>query len=250
MAESSHPVAVVTGAGSGIGRSAALLLADSGHDVVLAGRSEAPLRAVASEIERRTVGKSRTLVVPTDMAQPAQVERLIKSTEQTFGRLDALINNAGCGDLLPIDKTDLTIIRRTFDTNTIGPALAIHLAWPIFKRQKSGCIVNVSTAGTADPFEGFFAYAASKASVNLMAKSCAKEGAAIGVRAFSVAPGAVETPLLRSIFGTDRLPTAACLEPDDVGRIILDCIAGKRDRDNGKTIYVVRDGARAKETIA
>lgn len=226
------------------------MLARDGYQVVLAGRTEAPLRRVADEIAGLTGGATRALAVPTDVARPEQVERLIKSAEHEFGRLDALVNNAGRGDLLPIDKSDLAIIRGSFDTNAVGPALAIHLAWPIFKRRKSGCIVNVSTAGTADPFEGFFAYAASKASVNLMAKSCAKEGKAIGVRAFSVAPGAVETPLLRSIFSDKMLPASACMAPEDVAGIIVDCIAGRRDGDNGKTIFVVRDGNQLRETVA
>lgn len=249
MAESSHPVAVVTGAGSGIGRAAALMLAQAGYDLALAGRTEAPLRSAAQEISDLTGGASRTLVAPTDVAQPDDVRRLIAAVDQEFGRIDALVNNAGCGDLLPIDRTDLAVIRRAFDTNAIGPALAIHLAWPILKRRRSGCIVNVSTAGTADPFDGFFAYAASKASVNLMARSCAKEGKRFGIRAFSVAPGAVETPLLRSIFSASTLPASACMTPDDVARIIVDCIAGRRDRDNGRTIFVVRNGDQLRETI-
>ena len=250
MAESLQPVAVVTGAGSGIGRSVALMLAKNGYQIVLAGRSEASLRKVAAEIESLTRGATRTLAVPTDVAKPEQIERLITSTDKEFGRLDVLVNNAGCGDLLPIDQTNLSIIRRAFDTNAVGPAMAIHLAWPIFKRRKSGCIVNISTAGTADPFQGFFAYAASKASVNLMARSCAKEGKPIGVRAFSIAPGAVETPLLRSLFNESVIPSSACMSPDEVAHIIVDCIAGRRNADNGKTIFVMRAGDQLRETVA
>lgn len=225
------------------------MLAGRGFDVVLAGRAEGPLSDVATEIERLTEGRSSALAVPTDVARPQDVERLIRSASEKFGRLDVLVNNAGCGDLLPIDRTDLSVIQKAFDTNAIGPALAIHLAWSIFKRQKSGCVVNVSTAGTADPFQGFFAYAASKASVNLMARSCAKEGKAIGVRAFSVAPGAVETGLLRSLFSEKMVPSAACLTPDDVAKVIVDCIEGRRNSDNGKTILVRRDGDQVFEMI-
>ncbi len=249
MTQSLQPVAVVTGAGSGIGRAVALLLAQGGHDVVLAGRTQAPLEEVAGAIETATSGASRSLVIPTDIGRSEEVERLIRTTDQEMGRLDVLINNAGRADLLPIERTDPEIIRHSFEVNAIGPALAIHLAWPIFKRRKSGCIVNVSTAGTHDPFPGFFAYAASKASVNLMAKSAANEGKSIGVRAFSVAPGAVETPMLRGIFNTKTVPTQACLTPEQVGNVILDCVTGRRDGDNGKTILIRRDGDKVVELV-
>ncbi len=249
MSNKETPVAVVTGAGTGIGRATALALAQAGHRVALAGRRHEPLEAVASEIASKTGGRSRTLVLPTDVADPAQVQAMIEGTVREFGRLDTLINNAGCGELLPIDKTDLATLRRTFNTNALGPALAIHLAWPIFTKQKSGCVVNVSTAGTDDPFVGLFAYAASKAGVNLMARSCAKEGKWIGVRAFAVAPGAVETGLLRRLFDDATMPTEVCLTPEQVAKVIVECVSGKRDAQNGRTILVVRAGDGTQERV-
>jgi NAD(P)-dependent dehydrogenase (short-subunit alcohol dehydrogenase family) len=120
----------------------------------------------------------------------------------------------------------------------MGTANAIAKAWPIFKRQGSGCIINVSTMGTENPFPGFFAYAASKAAVELMIKSCAKEGAAFGVRAFAVAPGAVETETLRAVFSEQAIPPGACMKPEQIAEVIVECVLGKRDERNGDTIYV------------
>jgi NAD(P)-dependent dehydrogenase (short-subunit alcohol dehydrogenase family) len=91
---------------------------------------------------------------------------------------------------------------------------------------------------TTDPFPGFFIYAAAKAGVNLMAKSCAKEGREFGIRAFSVAPGAVETPMLRALFSEVQLPPEKCLSPDDVAKVVVECIAGERDTQNGETIFI------------
>lgn len=248
MPPSEQPVAIVTGAGAGIGRATALLLARSGFRVALAGRNEGPLQEVASEIAQRA-GAPPCVAIHTDVGDPEQVERLIEETQRGFGRIDVLINNAGRSDHLPIDQTDLRSIRATFDVNAIGPALAIHLVWPTFMRQRTGCVVNVSSYGTDDPFPGLFAYAAAKASVNLMARSCAKEGAEFGVRAFAVAPGAVETALLRSIFDRAMLPPEACMTPEDVARVILDCVQGRRDRDNGRTIFMRRDGDQIVEFV-
>jgi len=160
------------------------------------------------------------------------------------------VNNAGLATAIPVGKTDEQTLVRSFDVNAIGPAVAILAAWPFFERGKSGCVVNISTMGTADPFPGFFAYAASKASVNLMTKSCAKEGAAIGVRAFAVAPGAVETPMLRSLFDPKKVPPSACLSPDDVAGVILACVKGTRNQDNGKTIFLQKGPGGPSERIA
>jgi len=235
--EPGAPVAIVTGAGSGIGREVASMLAARGWRLALAGRRREPLEALMSDI-----GADRALVVPTDLADGAQVEAMVRSALDRFGRVDALVNNAGSGKSLPIAKTGLDELRAAFDLNAIGPAYAIHLCWPAFARQKRGCIVNVSSMATSDPFAGFFAYAASKAAVNLLARSCAKEGKAIGVRAFAVAPAAVETPLLRSIFDRTAVPAAACLSAAQVAGVILDCIEGRRDADNGRTIFLQREG--------
>ena len=99
-------------------------------------------------------------------------------------------------------------------------------------------MVNVSSMATQDPFPGFFAYAASKAALNLMARSCATEGREHGIRAFAVAPGAVETDMLRAAFGEDVIPREQTLDPDTVARVIVECVTGERDAQNGDTIPV------------
>lgn len=245
QADAASPVAIVTGAGTGIGREVASMLGARGWRLVLAGRRREPLGALASEI-----GHGRALVQPTDLADSAQVEALVRAAVDRFGRIDALVNNAGGSAQMNIEETNLEVIRAVFEVNAIAPAYAIHLSWPYFARQKRGCIVNVSSMATSDPFAGFFAYAAAKAGVNLMARSCAKEGEPIGVRAFAVAPAAVETPLLRSLFDRDTVPTDACLTPAQVAQVIIDCIEGRRDRDNGRTVFLQREGDRVRESVA
>lgn len=237
-------VAVVTGAASGIGRAVSILLARKKWRLVLAGRTADRLREVEGEVTGACDGAhGHSAVITTDMGDPAQAQRLIAGAIERFGRIDALVNNAGHAALLPIEQSDPAVIRRAFDVNAIGPASAIHFAWPHFARQKGGCIVNVSTMGTIDPFAGFFAYASSKAALNVMAASCAKEGEAIGVRAFAVAPGAVETEMLRGLFGHASLPASACLSPEEVASVIVQCIEGSRDGQNGRVIFMAREEA-------
>lgn len=234
------PVAIITGAGSGMGLATARLLREAGYALVLAARRADALEQAAADL--RSVGPAAlpVLCVPTDIARHDEVKRLIDTARERLGRIDVLINNAGLARLIPIGRNTKEEIDAVYATNALGPAYAIALAWPVFEAQRRGCVVNISTKGTADPFPGFFAYAAAKSAVNSMVRSCAKEGARIGVRAFAVAPGAVETGMLRSMFSEKSLPPAACLRPEDVAGLVLDCIAGRRDADNGRTIFVRR----------
>lgn len=245
-APSDRPVAIITGAGSGIGRATALGLAGAGgggtnmeggeggegYNLVLAARTQAPLDELASALS------CETLVQPTDVARPDHLTRLVEATLARFGRIDALVNNAGLAELNAIGDYDDDSIERLYRVNAMAPAWLIAKVWPTMAAQKRGCIINVSTIGTSDPYPGFFGYACAKASTNLMALSCANEGKDLGIRAFAIAPGAVETPMLRSLFGEGQIPTEQCLKPEQVAEIIIDCIAGRRDDENGRTIYI------------
>lgn len=239
-ASPSQPVVIITGASSGIGLATAGLLADRGYALTLSARTPGPLEEAASLLARG--GASPPLTVAADVSDTGGVDAIVDRTLECFGRIDVLINNAGHAQVVPIGEADAAHLQRMFATNAFGPAYAVHRVWPQFTRQRSGCVVNVSTYGTADPFPGFFGYAASKASLDCMVKSIAKEGKSIGVRAFSVAPGAVETPMLRSSFSTEMVPVDMCLTPRQIAEMIIACIEGARDGDNGRTIYLRREG--------
>jgi NAD(P)-dependent dehydrogenase (short-subunit alcohol dehydrogenase family) len=230
---SEQPVAIVTGAGSGIGRATALMLAERDYRLTLVGRRPEPLLEVS-----KTIGEKCCLVIPADVGQAGECEQIVGRTHRQFGRIDVLVNNAGFAPLLAIDHTPPDILDEIFRVNALGPAYLTHFAWPIFVDQKRGRIVNISTLGTIDPFAGFFGYAAAKAAVNLMAKSCAKEGRAPGIKAFAIAPGAVETQMLRANFSEAKLPKSKTLPPERIAAVILECIDGKRDAENGGTIVV------------
>ena len=238
MAESSSPVAIVTGAGSGIGLATARLLAESGWRIVLAGRREDALREAGRSLADQTGAGGGHVAVATDVADSASCAALVARAMESCGRIDALVNNAGYAPLTPIAKHTPEMVREVFAINAIGPSDLILAVWPHMVLRKSGRIVNVSSIATVDPFPGFFAYAAAKASVELMVRSIAKEGKALGIRAFAVAPGAVETAMLRSIVPESAVPRSRTLAPEAVARVIADCVLGKRDSENGKAIVL------------
>jgi NAD(P)-dependent dehydrogenase (short-subunit alcohol dehydrogenase family) len=238
---SSRPVALVTGAGSGIGLSTARKLAGEGFNLVIVGRRLQPLQDAGAVIRRETPD-AETHAVVADIGDPDAAAGIIREVIDRFGRLDALVNNAGHAPLLPIDQTTPAALREVFAVNAVGPGSLIAAAWPALVSRGGGVVVNISTMGTADPFPGFFAYAAAKAAVNSFARSIANEGAEHNIKGFAIAPGAVETPMLRSLFDEKALPPERTLHPDDIAKIVAECVAGKRDSQNGTTIFVPSPG--------
>ncbi len=225
------PVAIVTGAGSGIGRAIALALGEEDFRLALVGRNAGTLQATANSL-------AEALLIAEDLSVPDAAARVVDQVLQKWGRVDVLVNNAGAAPLVPIDETTDALIHGTFAINAFAPIRLVACAWPVFRRQESGCVVNVSSIAVADPFPGFGVYAASKGAVDALTRSVVNEGRPHGIRAFSVAPGAVETPMLRANFSAKAIPPTATLDPLDVARVVVDCIQGRREADLGRTIPI------------
>ncbi len=232
-----EPVAIVTGAGSGIGRAAAVMLRRRGFAVVLAGRRKAPLEETAS------LAGGRTLVLPADLGAEEGPGAVVSGTLAAFGRIDAVVNNAAAAPFKPISEFAWAEMEALFRVNTIGPAAMIARTWPAMERQHRAegtvaRIVNVSSMSAIDPFPGLSVYGASKSALHALTRGCANEGRESGILAFTVAPGSVETAMLRGIVGEDRLPRSATLAPEQVAEVIVACAAGERDEENGAVILV------------
>lgn len=232
-----RPVAVITGAGTGIGRAAAIALANRGWNLVLAGRRPEPLEDTADACLKADAA-CRPMPMPTDVSDAQQCRRLIDETVAAFDRLDALINNAGGGPVGPVSEATPNDISESFTINAFAPAWLIHFAWPTFERQGAGCVINVSSMAAHDPFPGLFAYGAAKAACESMIRSVRNERGELAIRAFGVAPGAVETDLLRSYFDESIVPRSATMTPDDIARVIVACACGEMDDRDGQTIMV------------
>lgn len=233
----SAPVAVITGGGTGIGRAAAIRFAQRGWNVVLAGRREAPLHETASAC-RTASAACNALCVPTDVTDPDQCKRLIDQTIEHFGRLDALVNNAGGGPVGPAKNASPDDVRDSLILNAASPAWLIHFAWPTFEKQREGCVINVTSMAAHDPFPGLYAYGAGKAACESLTRSIRNERGELNIRAFSVAPGAVETDLLRSYFDESVVPKSATMTPDDIAQVIVGCALGEYDDRDGEAILV------------
>lgn len=178
-------VAIVTGAGSGIGRATALSLAADGYCVALAGRRIEPLQATADLIG----AADRILIVPTDVTQEAPVAALFAQTVDRFGRLDLLFNNAGSGATAPIDQMTLVQWQGVVDVNLTGMFLCLREAFRIMKAQTppGGRIINNGSISAYTPRPQSAAYTASKHGVMGLTKTAALEG-----RAHHIAVGQID----------------------------------------------------------
>ncbi|MGB0766653.1 MAG: SDR family oxidoreductase [Phycisphaeraceae bacterium] len=234
MQDSNTPVAIITGAGSGVGRNLALLLAEAGYACVLAARTKVNLESTEAFMKAEAPN-CKTLIVPTDVADPTQVQALIDQTLEAFGRIDALANIAGYAPLQPIQRIEDETLDRCVAVNFNAVVYATRAAWPTFKSQKSGVVCNVSSMGAFDPFTGFNIYGAQKAAVNIFTKATADEGKRLNVKAYAIAPGAIETPMLRANFSEKAIPADSTLDPMDVAAAIFNCLTSKTDMQSGES---------------
>jgi NAD(P)-dependent dehydrogenase (short-subunit alcohol dehydrogenase family) len=173
---SSDRIAIVTGAGTGIGKAVALALLADGYSVVLAGRRKDLLEAAATEGK---ASDSRTLVVPTDVSDPASVRTLFARTKETFGRLDLLFNNAGTGaPPIPLEELTYEQWKTVVDVNLTGAFLCTQEAFKIMKNQdpRGGRIINNGSISAHAPRPNSAPYTATKHAITGLTKSTSLDG--------------------------------------------------------------------------
>jgi NAD(P)-dependent dehydrogenase (short-subunit alcohol dehydrogenase family) len=177
--------AIVTGAGSGIGKAVALALAGNGYRVALAGRRGDKLEAVASQ-----AAKGSTLVVPTDVSDPASVRSLFAAAHKEFGRLDLLFNNAGVGAPgIPLEDLTVEQWRTVVDINLTGVFLCIQQAFALMKTQnpRGGRIINNGSISAHAPRPNSAPYTATKHAITGLTKSASLDG-----RKYDIACGQID----------------------------------------------------------
>ena len=218
-------IAIVTGAGSGIGRAAAVALAREGFTVVLAGRTVARLEEAASAAGEGT----RTRVVPTDVADPASVERLFDDTRRTFGRLDVLFNNAGVASRgVPLDELTVEEWRTVVDVNLTGVFLCTQQAVRLMKAQtpRGGRIINNGSISAHVPRPLSAPYTATKHAVTGLTRSTSLDGREFDIACGQIDVGNADTDLAaRMARGVRQANGAIAAEPvidvDHVARAVV-----------------------------
>jgi 3-oxoacyl-[acyl-carrier protein] reductase len=233
----SERVAMVTGAGRGIGREAAIELARKGFRVALVSRTGAELEETAALCGgANNAGVVKAFIC--DVSDPGRVDKLVQDVLDVFGRVDALVHCAGAVVMRPIEALTPEEWRAMIDTNLSAVYFFCRRLWPVWRKIGGGVVVNVSSQAARDPFAGLGAYGAAKAGVNLLGLALAREGKEIGVRVHTVAPGATETAMLRSIISTDQVPKEKTLEPGAVARVIVQSVCGDLACTSGEVIYL------------
>jgi NAD(P)-dependent dehydrogenase (short-subunit alcohol dehydrogenase family) len=187
MKYSDGKIAIVTGAGSGIGRAVARALASDGYSVVLAGRRKDSLEETAAQIGATSLAP---LVVPTDISDPASVAALFAATESAYGRLDVLFNNAGVSPpATPIEDLSLELWKAAVDTNLSGTFYCTQLAVRLMKRQEpqGGRIINNGSISAHAPRPNSIAYTATKHAITGLTRSTSLDG-----RKYNIACGQID----------------------------------------------------------
>lgn len=198
-------VAVITGAGEGIGRAAAVLFAREGARVVVVDRNHERGASTAAEI---VAAGGEAIFVATDVSRPDEVRRMAETTVEAFGRLDVLVNNAGIyrqGDVAATTEADWQTM---LDVNLTGAFLCAKYCIPLMRRGGGGVIVNVASEAGLVGIKGQVAYNVTKAGLIGLTRSLAVDGAP-EVRANCICPGTSDTPLVAAAVARQPDPAAA-----------------------------------------
>ena len=245
-------VAIVTGAGRGIGAASALALAEAGADVVLAARTKEQLDAVAEQV--RAHGR-RALVVPTDVNENANVEAIAHAAVDEFGGVDIVVNNAGGTAPRPFLDTSAGYVERSFHFNVTTAFVLTKAAVPSMLERGGGSVVNISSAMGRLRDRGFVAYGTAKGALTHMTRLMAAD-LAPKIRVNGIAVGSVATSALETVLTDDGLrnemvdgtPLKRLGEPDDIAIGVLYLASSASSFVTGKLLEI--DGGLEEANLA
>ncbi len=217
-------VVLVTGAYGGIGRSICFSFLKQDTTLIISGRDQEKLDALAIELKQRS--NSEILAIPADVNDEAKVKALFKQIAQQFKRLDTLVHCAGMLTQKPLMLTQLNDVHNDINTNLISSILFCQQASKLMTRHKQGVITLMSSVVASQGSAGQSVYSASKAAIKGLVKSLAKELGPLGIRINALAPGVIKTALVADLDERQKtqLTQRTCLqrlgEPEDISPVV------------------------------
>lgn len=228
MGRLKNKVAIVTGAGSGMGQATAIQMAQEGATVVITDVREEPALQTAAKIEEAG-GNYYTFI--GDISKKDDVKRGVQETIDRFGQIDIVVNNAGIPmSFTPIEEVHEDFWDKQININAKSVFLTCKYVIPHMKSQKSGSIINIASIATKRVRPGLTAYAAAKGAMILLSQTLAIEVASYGIRVNVINPGPAETPMLEGFFASmdpvegrklfeDSVPIGRLCEPEDIANM-------------------------------
>ena len=259
-------VAIVTGAGRGIGKAIALILAEAGADITVVARTKEQIEQTAGDI--RKLGR-KALAIPADVSQEDQVKKVVEQTVSQFGKIDILVNNAGIAVSKPVviipgaeiagftgkvsaqdEQTTLQEWRQIIDTNLTGAFIFAQAVGPYMMKQRKGKVINTSSTAADQGLPRISAYSASKAGLSTFTRCLASEWGPFNINVNAIAPGIIRTDMVAHHLENpkskeailQRIPLDRIAEPRDVALLVLFLASEASDYLTGQ-IFTIDGGA-------
>jgi NADP-dependent 3-hydroxy acid dehydrogenase YdfG len=218
----SGKVALITGGGTGIGQGVVVALAKQGARVVICGRRQTPLdetvKLIEEAMDENTPTEQVIQAFQADVSDEVQVEQLVRTTIDSFGTVDILINNAGIDGGDQIHEHDISDWDKVLAINLRGPFLMCRAVLPTMRSKQSGHIINISSESGLEYYEADGAYGVSKHALNALGEYIQRENQELDIRVDTICPGMVVTEMTQNSSGLDH---EKCLYPEDIAELVL-----------------------------
>ena len=215
-------IALVTGAGRGLGRSIAIALASENATVIITARTKSQLKETAQQVESAG-GKAH--IVVADLSEEESIQDLIQTTEKNFGKLDVLVNNAGITLSAKLEDTDTADWDSVFRVNSRAPFILCKEALPLLSKSNSACIVNIGSVVSVKCYAMQSAYTASKHALRGMTQALAEELRDTNIRVHLLCPGGIDTDMIGNI--RPDIKKEDLMQTDEIAELVLYLVTHK-----------------------